>query len=338
MEGGPPVFRQDGSCPALLKDLVAGFPYGAVTRYGPPFQTLPVPNHKTTGLVRVRSPLLTESRLMSFPPATEMFQFTGFASRAYGFSAGYPLRGGLPHSEIPGSTIARISPGLFAACHVLHRLSVPRHPPDALVIVRSTMSFSRPGPRPALAGAHGPFLRPALAGTPKNPSPPLRANPKDIPENRRAQGQAPIGGQTPIGTRPAGSRPRHGARMKTLLPNGSARRLACAPRPVRLGHIHKFASPVNQHPPPNPRPPARTLVRPAAPVPGTKPGLLRMPFGTSELRGQNSEVRTQRSELRGQNSEVRTQRSELRGQNPEVRTQRSGRRPAVPAVEMPEWR
>src|SRR5262249_19902349 len=24
------------------------------------------------------------------------------------------------------------SPGLFAACHVLHRLSVPRHPPDAL--------------------------------------------------------------------------------------------------------------------------------------------------------------------------------------------------------------
>src|SRR5512142_3162525 len=42
------------------------------------------------------------------------------------------LAGGLPHSEIPGSTIARISPELFAACHVLHRLSVPRHPPDAL--------------------------------------------------------------------------------------------------------------------------------------------------------------------------------------------------------------
>ena len=39
---------------------------------------------------------------------------------------------GLPHSEIQGSTIARISPWLFAACHVLHRLSVPRHPPDAL--------------------------------------------------------------------------------------------------------------------------------------------------------------------------------------------------------------
>ncbi len=39
-----------------------------------------------TGLVRFRSPLLAESRLMSFPPATEMFQFAGFASPAYGFS------------------------------------------------------------------------------------------------------------------------------------------------------------------------------------------------------------------------------------------------------------
>src|SRR3954451_10466470 len=49
-------------------------------------------------------------------------------------SARDTLAGGLPHSEIPGSTIARISPGLFAACHVLHRLSVPRHPPDALIL------------------------------------------------------------------------------------------------------------------------------------------------------------------------------------------------------------
>src|SRR5689334_20072019 len=49
-------------------------------------------------------------------------------------SAEDTLTGGLPHSEIPGSTIARISPGLFAACHVLHRLSVPRHPPDALLV------------------------------------------------------------------------------------------------------------------------------------------------------------------------------------------------------------
>ena len=46
---------------------------------------------QATGLVRFRSPLLTESRLMSFPPATEMFQFAGFASAPYGFRCGYPL-------------------------------------------------------------------------------------------------------------------------------------------------------------------------------------------------------------------------------------------------------
>jgi hypothetical protein len=69
---------------------------------------------------------------MSFPPATEMFQFAGFASHGYGFTVRYPLPGGFPHSEIPGSKGARASPGLFAACHVLHRLSTPRHSPDAL--------------------------------------------------------------------------------------------------------------------------------------------------------------------------------------------------------------
>jgi hypothetical protein len=40
--------------------------------------------------------------------------------------------------------------------------------------------------------------------------------------------------------------------------------------PVRLGHIHKFTLPFNQHPPP-PRRRRRTPVRPAAPHPGTMP-------------------------------------------------------------------
>src|SRR5579862_5097482 len=48
------------------------------------------------------------------------------------------LAGGLPHSDIHGSKPARGSPWLFAACHVLHRLLVPRHPPNALIILRSS--------------------------------------------------------------------------------------------------------------------------------------------------------------------------------------------------------
>src|SRR4051794_16196972 len=39
---------------------------------------------------------------------------------------------GLPHSEISGSKRACRSPKRIVACHVLHRLSVPRHPPSTL--------------------------------------------------------------------------------------------------------------------------------------------------------------------------------------------------------------
>jgi hypothetical protein len=37
-----------------------------------------------------------------------------------------------PHSDIPGSVPACGYPRLIAACHVLHRLSAPRHPPCTL--------------------------------------------------------------------------------------------------------------------------------------------------------------------------------------------------------------
>ena len=39
---------------------------------------------------------------------------------------------GFPHSDICGSLCICHSPQLFAAYHVFHRLSVPRHPPCAL--------------------------------------------------------------------------------------------------------------------------------------------------------------------------------------------------------------
>ncbi len=34
------MFRQDFTCPALLEDPGLDFAYGAVTRYGRPFQTV----------------------------------------------------------------------------------------------------------------------------------------------------------------------------------------------------------------------------------------------------------------------------------------------------------
>ena len=115
------MFRQDGSCPALLEDLAFAFPYGAVTRSGPPFQTVLVAKSQAAGLVRVRSPLLAESRLMSFPPATEMFQFAGFASRTYGFSTGY-------RQSRPGRWVAPFGdPGIADRSHLPRAFrSVPR--------------------------------------------------------------------------------------------------------------------------------------------------------------------------------------------------------------------
>ena len=63
-----------------------------------------------------------------------MFQFRPFPSYTYLIQCrihGYcPC--GLPHSDICGSRDICSSPQLFAACHVLLRLLMPRHSPCAL--------------------------------------------------------------------------------------------------------------------------------------------------------------------------------------------------------------
>ena len=76
----------------------------------------------TTGLFPFRSPLLRESRLISFPQVTEMFQFTGFASSPYVFRTGYRRSGGFPHSEILGSKLVCQLPEAYRR---LPRLSSP---------------------------------------------------------------------------------------------------------------------------------------------------------------------------------------------------------------------
>jgi hypothetical protein len=62
---------------------------------------------------------------------------------------------GFPHSGITGSTPACGSPMLFAAYHALPRLSVPRHPPCALVRLTGSLDpslqasfLTRSGARP----------------------------------------------------------------------------------------------------------------------------------------------------------------------------------------------
>ena len=83
LEDGPPIFRQDFTCPALLVASLVPLPTFRVRGCHPLRRPFPEPSTKsiakTCWLVRVRSPLLAESRLISVPPATEMFQFTGLA-------------------------------------------------------------------------------------------------------------------------------------------------------------------------------------------------------------------------------------------------------------------
>ena len=48
-----------------------------------------------------------------------------------------------PHSDISGSQLICSSPKLFAACHVLRRLPMPRHSPYALLSLNYLGAFSR---------------------------------------------------------------------------------------------------------------------------------------------------------------------------------------------------
>ena len=64
------MFKQDFTCPALLKSQ---FLHHLLRGYHPLWLTFPDDSDlkkQATGLVRVRSPLLAESRLISFPPGT----------------------------------------------------------------------------------------------------------------------------------------------------------------------------------------------------------------------------------------------------------------------------
>ena len=95
-------------------------------------------------LIPFRSPLLRESRLISFPRGTEMCQFPRLPSMRLCIQrmddAALPAPG-FPIRRSAGQRLFSASPRLIAAVHVLLRLLVPRHPPCALNIL--TVSSDR---------------------------------------------------------------------------------------------------------------------------------------------------------------------------------------------------
>ena len=125
----------------------ARFAYGSVTLFGAAVRLLPLlarlitprvipmrpynPGLLRFGLLRVRSPLLAESLLISFPGLLRWFTSPGIAPPRYFIRArGARLAAcGLPHSGTRGSKGVCPSPRLFAACRALPRTGSPGRPP-----------------------------------------------------------------------------------------------------------------------------------------------------------------------------------------------------------------
>ena len=126
LEDGPPMFRQGFSCPALLVASLVARSGLRVRGCHPLWPSFPEPSTDAIAnscrLFPVRSPLLWESRLISFPRATEMFQFTRFASLPLCIQDRIPRRVGFPIRTSPDQSFVASSPELFAGSHVLHRL------------------------------------------------------------------------------------------------------------------------------------------------------------------------------------------------------------------------
>jgi hypothetical protein len=186
LEDGPPGFPQGSSCPVVLGYAAQRVHAVSLTGLSPSVVSLsrtpqlqhefltprqscnsvrqqpatPVAQRSQTltcnrfGLFPLRSPLLGESLLLSFPAGTKMVHFPAFASRLLLYSeADIPTLLGisLEDSDIPGSQPVCGSPRLFAAYHVLLRLPSPRHPPYALSSL--TIKFAPPE---TLSGLPGP--------------------------------------------------------------------------------------------------------------------------------------------------------------------------------------
>ena len=89
-----------------------------------------------------------------------MFQFPGFALKTLCIQVistwltrllipqgnNSRISGGFPHSEISGSKPIPGSPKLIAGYRVLHRLLLPRHPPNALIALDLTRKKKDPHP------------------------------------------------------------------------------------------------------------------------------------------------------------------------------------------------
>ena len=154
MRNGLRGFKQGFTCPALLRyplRVWIAFAYAPVTLYGSPFQRIQLTTRLVTLLLRTLQPRTHRNvtglgysefarhyyRNRGFFLFLQVLRwFTSLSSLvpAYVFSGPYDgfAAVGFPIRKSPDITPVCGSPELIAACHVLLRLFLPRHPPCAL--------------------------------------------------------------------------------------------------------------------------------------------------------------------------------------------------------------
>ena len=151
MEGGPPRFRQDFSCPVLLRIPASSLRF-RIRGLHPLWRAFPNTSPTLAGpIVRVLQPRRASTPVWPSSlslAATHEVSFDFFSSgyldvsvppvrpsQANLFTCGSPpfRTAGFPHSEISGSMHAGVLPEAYRSLtNVLHRLSLPRYPPYTL--------------------------------------------------------------------------------------------------------------------------------------------------------------------------------------------------------------
>ena len=150
MRDGPRRFPQNSSCSAVLRcrlTLQSAFRVRGCHPVSPRFPACSAMHRFACcrrsynpgrcqrqprfGLLRVRSPLLAQSFLLSFPPGTKMFQFPGFAPSVSLVSGslptGFPIRTSAGHRAFaPPRGFSQLVTSFVAS-------ESHRHPPCALV-------------------------------------------------------------------------------------------------------------------------------------------------------------------------------------------------------------
>ncbi len=150
MDDGPPRFAQDFSCPALLRIPSRCFRF-ILRGYHPLWRCFPdnfvylltdhymgptTSRQHVAGIWALSRSLVTTRKISFDFFSTRYLDISvprvSFASLMNSARDIPTNRYGLPHSDISGSTVVCTFPKLIAACHVLHRLFAPMHPPYAL--------------------------------------------------------------------------------------------------------------------------------------------------------------------------------------------------------------